>query len=803
MYEFPPYCLLPLQRQLLREGLPMKLGARAFDVLLALIERHERTVAKSELLDLVWPKLVVEVNNLEVQVVALRKLLGYAAIATVPGRGYRFTLPLQRSAGPVPDALEGPAPLRPMRKPARPRLPGGGSPLFGREQDVQRLEALVASHRLITVAGPTGIGKTRLALALAQARLALGEDVWWVDLAPMTDTALIAHALAVALGLGPGGASDNLQAVMDALEGTSALIVLDNAEHLLEGVSSFVVQLKRDVPGVRLLITSQEPLRVEDECVYRPEPLSLPAGDEPERIAASAAVALFVARAQAVDRRFDLGANGTLVADICRRLDGLPLAIELAAARLPMLGILGLRDKLDQRFHILTSGRRSSLRRHQTLLGALEWSYQLLSPPEQTVLRSLSVFAGGFTLEAAQQIAEDEPLLDRWDVLEHLGALIEKSLVAVDGDEAPRYRLLETTRLFALERLIESGAATLARSRHRDHYLALAEDCEARLLFGHTQRHLARLDAERDNLLLALAWAPGLEDAVPGLRLAAALQDYWFLRAMPARGAEAARAALDRPGAQTPGPERCRALLTAGWMSMWSGEQAQAKHSLAEALELARRLSQPCLLCLVLTRYANVHLHGAELPAAQALATEAIEMGRPLGDSVELGYALVLRAHLHAQHGDWHAAERLYREALALRERLNIPSGAMAVHLSLAGLFTLNGGLPMARAHLQQALDLLPVADSRYEALCLIGATAQWAAAGGQWEPAVLLDLVESRLFTRAGFRFQTRRNGHAHIEQARRQLPDELLEHLAHAAAAMSHEQALQRARSLLNADL
>ena len=276
----------------------------------------------------------------------------------------------------------------------------------------------------------------------------------------------------------------------------SPLVLLDNAEHLLDGVAAFVTSVAAGSRTRRaFLVTSQEPLRVDDEHVFRPEPLSLPTGDDPERIAASGAVALFVARAQAADRRFELCAeNQTVVADICRRLDGIPLAIELAAARVPLLGIDGLRDKLDQRFHVLTKGRRASLRRHQTLRAALEWSHHLLAPAEQVVLRRLSVFAGGFTLEAAQQVAEDEQGIDRWDVLEHLGALVEKSLVVAEGDVIPRYRMLETTRLFALERLIESGESEHARRRHRDHYLALAEDCERSALFGDTRRHLARLD---------------------------------------------------------------------------------------------------------------------------------------------------------------------------------------------------------------------------------------------------------------------------------------------------------------------
>ena len=246
------------------------------------------------------------------------------------------------------------------------------------------------------------------------------------------------------------GSSDAFHALPAALGDGSPLVLLDNAEHLLDGVAAFVLRLQGEVPGVRFLVTSSR-----SPCASRTNMCSglnrfhcrvatIPSVSPP-----AVAVALFVARAQAADRRFELCAeNQTVVAEICRRLDGLPLAIELAAARVPLLGIEGLRDKLDQRFHVLTSGRRTSLRRHQTLRAALEWSHHLLATAEQVVLRRLSVFAGGFTLEAAQQVAEDEQGIDRWDVLEHLGALVEKSLVIAEGDVVPRYRMLESTRLF-------------------------------------------------------------------------------------------------------------------------------------------------------------------------------------------------------------------------------------------------------------------------------------------------------------------------------------------------------------------
>jgi predicted ATPase len=799
VYEFTPYRLIPAQRQLARDGTPVKLGGRAFDVLVALLERRERTVSKNELMDIVWPTVVVEENNLEVQIVTLRKLLGYAAIATVPGRGYRFTLPVEQTG--TVGVQAGDQHSSPVAKHVRSNLPAGIPVLFGRDKDLQRLMSLLDSHRLVTVAGPAGIGKTRLAQAVAEASTkSSGDGVWWVDLAPMTDPALIPNALAIALGLSLGGASDPIDALLAALSDKSPLVLLDNAEHLLDAVASFVLRLQREVPGVRFLVTSQEPLRLDDEHVFRPEPLSLPDGDDPERIAASGAVALFVARAQAADRRFELCAeNRTAVAEICRRLDGIPLAIELAAARVPLLGIEGLRDKLDQRFHVLTSGRRASLRRHQTLRAALEWSHHLLATAEQIVLRRLSVFAGGFTLEAAQQVAEDEQGIDRWDVLEHLGALVEKSLVVAEGDVIPRYRMLETTRLFALERLIESGETEQARRRHRDHYLALAEDCERSLLFGETRRHLARLDLERDNLLLALAWAPRTDDAGPGLRLAAAMHHYWFLRAMPERGIEVTRAALERPGAQASTVERCRALVTAGWLCSWQRHDAEAVRHMDEALRLARDLSDARTLCVVLTKFAHVHLNLNEPDAALRLASEALAVGRPLGESVELGDALFLRAGVHARAGEYEAARRLFDEALALRRRMNNLIGIFWVYEALAQLAADLGLADEAKPHLYDALALMPLVDSQQAGMYLIGITAQWAAVVGQHEVAVVLDAAFAEQHARAGMRDRPGPRRVERFEHTRLALDAATRERLLRVGRALSYEQALQSVRACL----
>jgi predicted ATPase/DNA-binding winged helix-turn-helix (wHTH) protein len=439
------------QRQVLIDGVPARIGARAFAVLLALVERRERVVSKQELMDLVWPRLVVEENNLLVHMVALRKLLGQRAITTIPGRGYRFALPVDAVNG---DDLDDSTTLRTDLRGNLPPSP----PLFGRAQDLDAVVALLVEHPVVSIVGAPGIGKTRLALAVAAStRCASPGGRWWIELAPITEGSQIPNCIAGILGMQLPSGRPPPDALAMALADRSLLLVLDNGEHLADDIAGVVDALRARAPHVRLLVTSLELLKCRDEQVYRLGALAVPESTQVEDAAEFGAVALFVERAHAVDSRFRLASdNVAVVVDICRRLDGIPLAIELAAARVPLLGVHGLRGRLNQMFDVLTGGARMKLRRHQTLRAALEWSHTLLSAEEQTAFRRLGVFAGGFSLELAQQVVSDERI-DQWLVLDLLGRLIDKSLVIADGDATPRYRLLETTRAFSLEQLARAG----------------------------------------------------------------------------------------------------------------------------------------------------------------------------------------------------------------------------------------------------------------------------------------------------------------------------------------------------------
>ena len=521
-YRFAQFELQPATRELLVEGRPARLGGRAFDVLLALVEERGRTVSRNALFERAWPGRVVEDQNLRVQINALRRVLGERAIATIPGRGYRFVLPLDDVAvePPPPPADAG----RVAAVPAGSNLPADLPPLFGRIGDIAAVYRLLSEQRLVTIAGPGGIGKTQLAQAVAsQWRGRLRDGVWLAELAALGDPQRVTLTVAQALGLSGSAAHASAAGLARALRGHEALLILDNCEHLLAGAAELVQALLRGAPRLRVLATSQEPLKLADEHVFRLEALDVPPADPVEDALQFGAVALFVARARAADPRFRLDAgNVAIVSDICRQLDGIPLALELAAARVPLLGVAGVRDRLGERLRLLRGGARTAPARHQTLRSALEWSHALLTSGEQAALRRLALFAGSFALDAAQQVIADGAI-DAWAALELLGTLVDKSLVqalvAPATDAAPRYRLLESTRAFALERLDAAGETATVRERHAAVPRRAFEAADTAYLATPSAEWLDRVLPDLDNLREAARWAlaHGSHDVAAGL----------------------------------------------------------------------------------------------------------------------------------------------------------------------------------------------------------------------------------------------------------------------------------------------
>src|SRR5712675_2320511 len=408
--EFGRFRVLPHRRELLAEGRPVDLGGRAFDVLMVLIEASGAVVSKDALMNRVWPERVVEENSLQAQISALRRIFGADRdlIRTIAGRGYQFTGEL-RPVSATPNAQATAGMPRPIPTPSRlpTNLPEPVSELIGRDVELDEILDLSTSHRLVTLTGAGGIGKTRLGFAVARQLLPrFADGVWGIELAPLSDPELVPVAVATALGLELASGTASPLSVANALRAKQLMLVLDNCEHVINAAARMAEALLRSNPAARVLATSREPLRVEGEWVYPVPPLAVPAEgslDSEDRLRYGA-VRLFVERARATAPHFlsDVRAAAG-IAGICRRLDGIPLAIELAAARAAALGIDGLAARLDDRFRLLAGGYRTTMPRHQTLRATLDWSYELLTEPERVVLCRLAIFAGGFTLEAARR----------------------------------------------------------------------------------------------------------------------------------------------------------------------------------------------------------------------------------------------------------------------------------------------------------------------------------------------------------------------------------------------------------------
>ena len=443
-------------------------------------------------------------------------------IRTVSGRGYQFTAEIDTIYGsPEPNAGTAIAAAQPNPQEARrdggmpgklppTNLPEPISELIGRNDVLGEILSLAAAHRLVTLTGAGGIGKTRLAVAAGWRLLPqFADGVWLAEFSPIVDPGLMPATVAAAIGLDLGGGEASVQRVAQALAGRRALLVLDTCEHVIEEAAAIAEAVLGAGSGLHILATSREPLRAEGEWVYHVPPLAVPAADAnpANDFLRYGAVQLFIERARAAEPHFAGDRRGAaMIAAICRRLDGIPLAIELAAARAAVLGVEAVATHLDDRFQILTGGRRTALPRHQTLRATLDWSYELLSEPERVILRRLAVFAGAFRLQAACGVVED-PAITSPEIVDSLATLVAKSLVQKEGGTIARYRLLDTTRAYALEKLDESNERQLCAHRHAEYYRGVFERAAAEEETLPTTEWLAEYGSQIDNLRTALDWA--------------------------------------------------------------------------------------------------------------------------------------------------------------------------------------------------------------------------------------------------------------------------------------------------------
>ncbi len=668
--SFGPYRLLAAQRLLLERDQPVRLGSRAFDILVALVERAGEVVGKEQLIARAWPQTFVEESNLKIQVSALRRALGDGQggnryVITVPGRGYNFVAPVRReepSRAPLPPTVA---------STAAHNLPFAVTRMIDREEAVAALVSRLSRQRLVTIVGPGGIGKTTVALAVAERTIASYEHgIWLVDLAPLGAPRLVPSAVATVLGLDIR-TEDPLAALVAAVRDNRMLLLLDNCEHVIDAAAGLAAALLGGAPGISILATSREPLGVTGEFQYHLGPLDLPRASSRLTAAEAAtfpAVQLFVERVTAIVEDFALtDTNAPLVLEICRRLDGLPLAIEFAAPRVEVLGIEGLAARLDDSLQLLGGRRRTTMLRHRTMRAVVDWSYGLLSEDNQLLFRAIGIFAGGFTVEAAAAVAMNAANT-RTVAIDRLADLVAKSMVAADvSGTKPRFRLLDTTRAYAIEKLGTSGERERVARRHAEYYCGLFERAEREVPVRPTGEWLLDYAGELDNLRAALDWAfspSGVESV--GVALTVAAIPLWLQLPMVDECRGRVEQVFASPPREAPidarGEMKLQAALGASLL-FTKGATPAARRACTAALRLAESLGDTEYQLRALWALWAHHTNTGELAAAFAVAQRFYTIAREHADPATLPIADRMMGMSYHYLGDqtnaWRHLERM------------------------------------------------------------------------------------------------------------------------------------------------
>jgi predicted ATPase/class 3 adenylate cyclase len=619
-------------------------------------------------------------------------------------------------------------------------LPQQLTTFVAREHELAEVAGLLGETRLLTLLGGGGFGKTRLSLQVAAKLLDDYPDgVWLVELAPVGDPRLVPQAVASMLGVKEDPGFPVLDALLTFARERRFLLVLDNCEHVVHACAELARQMLEGSAGVTILASSREPLNIRGERTYPLAPLTAPAPTPTLRadaIAAFSAVQLFADRAAAAQPSFRItDDNAAAVAEICHRLDGIPLALELAAARLRSMPVERIAERLSDRFRLLTSGDRTALPRQQTLRALIDWSYDLLDERERMLFRRLAVFAGGFTLDAAEKVGADGAVGEA-DALDLLARLVEKSLVTLDA-AGERYRMLETVRQYALERLAASGEAEAARSRHLAFYVALAERARPEIIGPRQREWLARLDQERENIVAAHAWCARADHGGElDLRLVRAVRNYCFYRGLLAMGLAATTEALALPGAQTRNHARCCALSDAGQFATRMGRHDEALAYLNDSLAIARELGDLSRVAIALQPLGQTYLALDKLDDARAHLAEALTLAREIDNPREIVTALSSLVQLHRVEGAFEAAEPLCESYLVLARKLKDRESTAFGLLNLAMVAVMRRDPARAMNAVIEALPMIEDVGSRPIGQCLLETVAGLVAAREEWHEA-------------------------------------------------------------------
>jgi predicted ATPase/DNA-binding winged helix-turn-helix (wHTH) protein len=745
-YEIGPFRLDADLGVLTRAGTPVALGARPVAVLAVLVEHAHEFLSKERLIDAAWPGVIVEESNLPVQVHAIRRALAGVPgaerwIETLPKRGYRFVGPM-RAAGDVGSEAS---------ERARSNLPEAQTSFIGRERDLVEIKRLLAAKRLITIVGIGGIGKTRLALqAAAEVVGAYRDGAWLADLAPLRDAASVPAAVAQALGVAEQAGKPFTTALCAHLRPLQTLLVLDNCEHLLDACAALVDALQRETAQTTVVATSREPIRVSGEQVYSLQPLSLPQpGSSIDALQRSEAAQLLFERVRQQLPEFELTDNrAPAIAELCIHLDGIPLALELAAARTRSMSIEQINARLGDRFRVLTGGARAALPRQQTLRATFDWSYDLLPEDERVVLRRLAVFAGSFSVQAACAVASDTQI-DEFAVVDLLSQLVTRSLVNADtSGSSTRYRLLETTQAYAQEKLVEAAEIVETARRHAAFFRTFFERAPDDFLRLPDASLREIYVPEIDHLRAALDWSFGPDgDAAIGIPLAGASGPLWGMLGLFGEGARRLEAAIARVNAETPplqqamlwrqfgrlvdetparslpAFERAASLYRAiddrqglahtlaqlGRALAYLGKLEASQAALDEANSLLAQIDVPWLHALYFFHMGFLKNRQRDLMGARNCYERARALFQRAGDDFTAAAAAVNAALITWTLGDVEAAEATFRQHVALMRSSPMRTRRMLGWslANLAGVLTERGALEEAFAAAREGLPLL------------------------------------------------------------------------------------------------
>jgi predicted ATPase/class 3 adenylate cyclase len=741
--------------------------------------------------DLVRGRLPDGVSLRDLGAVRLRDLAGAEHLHQVERAGLRADFPALRSLAAVPN-----------------NLPQQVTSFIGRERELQEVKDALRRTRLLMLSGIGGLGKTRLSLQVAADVVNEYPDgVWFVELAPITDERLVPHAVASVLGVKEEAGRTIADALATHVRDARLLLVLDNCEHLVQRCAQLARHLLQAGAHVKILASSREHFNIAGETIHTVPPLAVPASDDnvtPESILQCEAVRLFVERTTAAQPAFRVtDRNAPAIVEICRRLDGIPLALELAAARVRALAVERIAERVGDRFRLLTSGDRAALPRQQTLRAMIDWSHDLLTAKERILFRRLAVFAGGFTLEAAEAVAAGGDVAER-DVLDVLVGLVDKSLVMVPADGG-RYALLETVRQYADERLDESGEGDDVRQRHLDFFLAFAETAGAGLAGAAQGEWLRQLDIDRENLLSAHAWCLRAPDgAERGYRLASAVKLYWFMRGLLDLGHRVTVEALSRATREPQSLARCRALWVAGQICSYTGRYEEAQRYLYESLAIARGHDDRRMIASVRNYLALAALGQGDRGAAQGHCEEALALARELGNQREIAVASNALAQLHRMDGNLDHAEPLYEQVVALAHELRDREFAAIGILGLAMVAIGRRAERRAIDLLREVLAIAAETGSTPAMQSAVEVCAGLAALRQEWERATRLYGAAEAQTQRSGIRRDPADEAFVQplLAQARSALVEARFTQAEAAGRALPFEEAIAEVRAWLSAE-